>query len=252
MNEPERTNGRAVIAAAGAAVALLLASGAGYRVAAEYLALAPNSIPLAPGTLAGLPMRIGDWAGRDVPLSEAVIRATATDDHVNRAYSPPLGGQTVWVFVAYGVRARDLAPHRPEVCYPGSGWTLEDSREAHLPLAGAAELRCRILRFSRGGLTAGAVTVLNYYIVDGQYCPDLSLVRSRAWRGSRGLGYMAQVQIACPAGDGSSADAAAKSASAFAIDSAAAIKALLPSAGETVQGDGEKAPALDEGGPPNG
>lgn len=230
MSESGRESRRGVFVAAGTAIGLLVLSGMCYRVAAEYLARPSESIPLPAGALARLPMRIGQWVGRDVPLSEAVIEATDSDDHVSRAYSRGYGAERIWVFIAYGVRARDLMPHRPEVCYPGSGWTLEGRRDADLTLGDGSKLRCRTLRFSRGGLTATQRTVLNYYIVDGQYCADVSVLRSKAWRGSSGVRYMAQVQITC-AGGALAPDSAARSVSAFAVDSAEAIRALLPDTG---------------------
>lgn len=228
MTESENANKRAIMVAAGMVVCLLALSGVGYRLLAEHLAGSGDGALLPPGTLAGLPMRIGEWDGKDMPLTEAVIRATDTDDHVSRMYSPRVGGERVWLFVAYGVRARDLMPHRPEVCYPGNGWTIRDTRDVELPLGDESRLQCRILRFSQAGLSAKAVTVLNYYIVDGQYCPDVSLLRSKAWLGSRGVRYIAQVQITCSSDSALSPDSAARSVRAFAVDSARAIHSLMP------------------------
>jgi EpsI family protein len=226
---------RSVLVAGAGTVLLLVLSGVGYRVVADYLARPGNSLPLPPGTLARLPLRLGGWHGRDEALDEAVVEATDTDDQLSRVYARGQGAESVSLFVAYGVRARDLAPHRPEVCYPGSGWTLEGGSPADLPLSDGSTLPCRILRFSRAGLTARQVTVLNYYIVDGRYCPDISAIRARAWRGQAGVRYLAQVQIISPGGGGS-ADAAGAAVSAFATDSALAIRALLPDVGPPASG----------------
>ena len=228
MADPGSVNRRGVIAAGATVVCLLILCGVGYRVLAEYLAGPIASEPLSPEALARLPMQIGEWGGEDVPLDEAVARATDTDAHISRRYSRRSNTENVWAYVAYGVRARDLMPHRPEVCYPGNGWTLDDERTVELPLADGPALECRILRFSRGGMGAGKMTVLNYYIVDGKYCPDVSLLRSRAWRGSRGVRYMAQVQISCAHSGFSGAGVAERSVRDFAIDSARMIQDLLP------------------------
>ena len=213
-----------------AAVAFLVAGGAGYRVLAGYLEGQATAKPLPKGTLARLPMRIGEWMGKDSPLGEAVVKATGTDDHVNRSYFRGPTGDRVSLFLAYGVRARDLMPHRPEVCYPGVGWALQANREAALDLPDGSKVQCRVLDFSRGGLSTGYISVLNYYIVDNEFCPDVSLLRSRAWKGTGAIRYMAQVQITSAAAEGFPREAAARAVRSFAVDSAPAVRALLAKA----------------------
>lgn len=238
-------NRRSVTIAVVAAVVLMGASGVGYRVFARYLARPTDSTPLPPGTLARLPRHIGQWVGKDVPLEEALIAATDTDAIVNRVYSRTAGGEVVALFIGYGVQARDLMPHRPEVCYPGAGWTLNDNDLVQLALRDGTTLDCRIYRFSRGALSSQDMTVLNYYIVDGQYCPDVSLLRSRAWRGSKGIRYMAQVQIACSDSPLRGASGAVESVRSFAAEAAQAIRCLFtataassPTTRETLSDEG--------------
>jgi hypothetical protein len=74
------------------------------------------------------------------------------------------------------------------------------------------------------------MVVLNYYIVDGQYCPDVSLLRSKAARGTSGIRYMAQVQITSSANGRLTPETAGRSVQAFAADSAQAIRAVMPDA----------------------
>lgn len=223
---------RPILLAAATAVALLLVSGGAYRLLAGYLDRPTDSVPMPRGTLAkALPLRIGEWQGKEKPVEEAVVKGADCDDYISRTYSR--GAEVVQLWIAYGVRARDLMPHRPEVCYPGNGYTLEDSRPLELPIGGGRNLECRTYQFSRGGLGAGPMTVLNYYIVDGQYSPDVSLLRSKALRGSGGIRYMAQVQIVASGGGGSASDAASRSVRAFAVDSAEAIRGRMPDAVNT-------------------
>jgi len=225
---------RSVVAAAAVAVALLLGSGIGHRQVAHYLSRPSGEAALAAGALAKLPLSIGSWSGRDVPLDASVIRATDTDAHVHRTYDR--GRTSVGLFVAYGIRTRDLAPHRPEVCYPGAGWTLQQAEPTRVSIDDASVLPCTVYRFSRGGKDRH-VTVLNYYIIDGRVCPDVSALRRRAWRGPGGVRYLAQVQITC-SGDMLTDEAAAEAATvAFARVAAPQIRALFPDAvGETLAG----------------
>ena len=222
---PPRTGHRL---AAGVGLCLLVASGAGYQWLAERYARASESVPIPAGTLSRLPLSIGDWIGRDVPLDDRIIRATDTDDRVNRVYARYATRQNVALWVAYGVHFRDLMPHRPEVCYPGNGWTLEETRRLELKAADGSPLPCRVLKFTRGALRTERITVLNYYLLDGQFSPDVSALRNRTWRFKSDLQYVAQVQIIC--GDAPLQGNAETAVSDFAADSAAAIRGLLAKA----------------------
>lgn len=206
---------------------LLLAGGASYRVLALHVGRPTRQAKISRGYLnKHLPLEIGSWMGRDLPLEEAVVRATSADDLVSRTYVWRSGIKAVGVFIAYGVRARDLVPHSPEVCYPGNGWSQESTRQAQLVLPDGRELQYRIYHFGRGGLDVRRTAVLNYYIVDDEYSPDKSLVRSKARLGSSGVRYVAQVQISCPAsvaGDTASEEAVIN----FAAESAVLIRNLF-------------------------
>lgn len=182
--------------AAGAAIALILLSGFGFRLLAARFEAPLSSVPIPRGTLARLPLEIDDWVGKDVPLDERVVKATSTDDHVNRAYARRAGRDAVSFFLAYGIRLRDLAPHRPEVCYPGAGWTLENTTLLQLKTGDGTILPCQVHRLRRGLLSAERIIVLNYYLINGRYCADVSLLRNEAWRGGGSERYAAQVQIA--------------------------------------------------------
>jgi hypothetical protein len=218
------------VGAAVVAIGLLAISGAGYRVLAGYLARPNESAPLPQGALNRLPLHIGDWVGKDVPMSEEIAKATDTDARVNRLYVRTGGSQSAMLYVAYGVRGRDLMPHRPEVCYPEAGWTLGGSSPEKIPLPNGSSLECRLYEFRRGGLSTQVITVLNYYVVDGQYSPDVSLLRSKAWRGSGGIRYMAQVQVTCSGSGNRASDATVSGVRELARNSAGHIRALFPDA----------------------
>lgn len=206
------------------AAALLIVSGTAYRLASAHLSPGGEAMVLPSGTLARLPLSLGGWEGRDLPISEALIKATDTDDHVSRIYLSPGGMEQISLFVGYGVRLRDLTPHRPEVCYSGSGWTLDETVSAAFDAGDGATRGGQIHLFHRGGLGSQKMTVLNYYIVDGRYCADVSLLRSNAWR-KTDSNYVAQVQVACS----STAlnDRCEKTVKQFAGASAGAIRTCL-------------------------
>lgn len=213
--------------AAAAASLLMLAFGISYRVLAARLEGPVTTTPISPAAVAQFPMQIGDWSGREVPIDDAVVRATDTDAHISRQYSRRGGLEAVSFYVACGVRARDLMPHRPEVCYTGAGWTVVEHHVVELAVPDGNNLPCSVYQFSRGALRAERVLVLYYYLVDGRYCQDVSLLRSQAWRGSGTVGYVAQVQVMTPVASASDAQAARERVSTFAVESARATADLF-------------------------
>jgi EpsI family protein len=227
MTNNGEPNRRPITAAAVAGSFLMLVFGLMYRVVAAQLAAPVNADPIQPTALDRFPAQMGDWSGEDVPLDEATVRATDTDAHLNRRYSRGGGLEAVSFYVACGVKTRDLMPHRPEVCYIGAGWTRIDRRSLELPLNDGRKLPCNVLQFSRGALNTQKVVVLDYYIVDGEYCRDVSLLRSKAWRGSGTVRYVAQVQIATAITATVNADAAVKIVSDFAVESALSTARLF-------------------------
>jgi len=223
----ENQNPRPVIIAAITASFLMLILGLGYHVLAARLAAPGNASPITFAMLERFPLQVGNWTGREVPLDEDIVRATDTDAHINRSYSRNNGLEFVSLYIATGVKARDLMPHRPEVCYTGAGWTLTDKRSMELPLSDSTQLPCNVMQFSRGVLTTKKIVVLDYYIVDGQYSSDVSLLRSKAWKGSGTVRYVAQVQIVTSIQSNQTADSVTKTLSTFAVESASSISMLF-------------------------
>lgn len=186
---------RRTLLAWGAAVILVIA-GMGFRVLAAGLSrVGPSTASTLPHLrLDELPLQLGSWQGEDIPLDDRLAAATDADAIINRNYIRP-GGDAVGLYIAFGRRPRDMAPHRPEVCYPGAGWAFMSEEPASLKSAfGGGELPGRVLEFSRGGLDGRTMVVLNYFVVDGNYGRDIESLRSRSWN----VNYVAQVQIACP------------------------------------------------------
>jgi hypothetical protein len=206
---------------------LVLVLGLGYRALAARLGVTWGAEPLDPAALQQLPMEIADWAGRETPLDSAVWRMTNADAYISRRYSRTNGSESVSLYVVAGVRARDVVAHRPEICYVSAGWKPTDQRALELALGGGTKLPCSIFRFHRGDLDAQDVTVLDYFIADGQRWGSASEAVSMAGRRLAGVGYVVQVQIVSPRS--LTADAALRAVSSFAIDSAPSLNRLLDS-----------------------
>jgi len=178
---------------------------------------------LAPDLLEQFPLAIGKWIGRAVPLDPNIVARTDTDAHINRAYVHEDSLNSLWLYAACGVKVRDLAPHRPEVCYTGSGWTLVTRQSVELPLEDGRELKCKLFKFSRGTISAQEVLVLYYYIVDGRFCSDVSELRFNFWR----IGQVAQIQIGTTISQDLTAETASKMLCDFATVSAPQLADLM-------------------------
>jgi EpsI family protein len=229
MIKNKNPNQKSIALAATAAGLVIIIFNVAYRVLASRLADPVNTITLTPAELEQLPLQIGNWTGKETPLAEAIVLATDTDAHISRIYSKRNATEYVSLYIAYGVRARDLMPHRPEVCYTGAGWTPIDKESRKLPLRNEneIELPCNIYTFSKGTLSTKKTLVLNYYIVDGQYSRDVSLLRSKAWRGSGMIRYVAQVQIVASTTVNQNASSVENIICAFATESASAIATIF-------------------------
>ena len=227
---PKRAaNFRASAFAACVASILMLAHTVSYRALAMKLEAPVTSSPLDPNMTRAFPMQIGEWGGEELPIDEDIRKRTDAEGHINRRYVRRGGLETVSFYLACGVRARDLMPHRPEVCYVGNGWTRTGRHSLELPLGDNMTLPCNLIQFARGALSTEKSVVLHYYIVDGEYSPDVSLLRSRAWRGSGTVGYVAQVQIVSSVARTQRADDATRLVSDFATESAPSIRDLFAS-----------------------
>lgn len=80
------------------------------------------------------PTTIKEWKTvSDEPLESDVLAALKPDDYLNRDYVH--GNQPINLFVAYFDSRRDgRAPHSPQWCLPGAGWTGLSSQVVYIPL----------------------------------------------------------------------------------------------------------------------
>lgn len=221
----EKLDRRPVVAAIVASL-IVLAFGLTYHTLAGRLAAPAPTIPIVHDALEQLPMGIADWIGEDIPMDEAIVRATGTDAHINRRYSRGSGLEFVSLFVGCSVSAFDRAIHRPEICYMRAGWTLMDRRSMELSLDGGIKLPYSMFQFYHGDLNREEAMVIHYYIVNGQCYEDVSLLQAKLWRLGATANYIARVLIVAPVRT-STAETAKRLVSSFAVDSASSIAELF-------------------------
>ena len=204
---------------------LLAAYGLTYHALAARLGTPTSAASIAPEALVRFPLQMGEWTGEDLPMDEALVRATGTDAHIHRRYARRDGLESVSVFIGCGVGAHERVLHRPEVCFARAGWTPLGQTTRELPLSDGTRLPCSIFQFQRGELRPEKATVLHYYVVDGQRCDNLTPLQSKLGRLGAGANYIARVLITAPGN--LSTDGATKTVSSFAVDSALPLARLF-------------------------
>jgi EpsI family protein len=86
--------------------------------------------------LANLPMNIDKWHGRDVALTGVVRNALNADDILSRQYLDPVTQQRLGLLIVYRKYGRRDFAHRPELCYPASGYELPEKTYTTVPYNG--------------------------------------------------------------------------------------------------------------------
>ena len=71
-----------------------------------------------------LPMKIGGWTGTDVKLNDNVKDVLNADVIISRKYNNVTSGDSISLLIVYRKFGRRDFAHRPEICYPASGWEI--------------------------------------------------------------------------------------------------------------------------------
>jgi len=178
---------------------LIAASGLAYRLLAfhfKYLSETPLVLPVP---LSHFPTEIGTWTGKDVPIPQNIQRVADNDDFINRLYINNFNNEWVNVYIAYTAQPRTMLGHSPQVCYVGGGWVHDSTESAEIESKANRKIPCLIHSFHRPYPENDRITVLNFYIVNGQLTTDESVFSGLGWRTPNIAGnparYVAQVQI---------------------------------------------------------
>ena len=83
------------------------------------------------------PKQLGSWSGRDVPIEPDVLDILRPSDYVERIYSNPEKTQYIDLLIPfYRSQRAGEAPHSPQHCLPGSGWTPIENQHITLTVPG--------------------------------------------------------------------------------------------------------------------
>jgi len=168
--------------------------------------------------LEGVPLRCGEWIGEEQPLPPAAVELLRPNASLCRMYRRIGSDDRALLSVIHCSDARDMAGHYPPICYPAHGWSLgRPWLEAQMPGLGGSEapksgefesmdllladgrrVPLRLYRFSRAGegLTEIKMSILSAFILpDGEWTPDLSVVRDVQSRRRATREGVAQIQV---------------------------------------------------------
>jgi EpsI family protein len=88
-----------------------------------------SALAVDPSPLASLPLTVGSWQSRDVPLESAVESILRADFNVQRVYFHTSAAAPIWLYLGYYGTDRGGRPeHVPRGCYTGAGWDIESAR----------------------------------------------------------------------------------------------------------------------------
>jgi len=147
------------------ALALLLAGTAALLQARNQAEVLPPH-----SDLPNFPMRVGDWAGVDAPLSPGILRALGPGEFLSRVYQRSANDPYVSLFIAFfpSQRQGDTI-HSPRNCLPGSGWTPIEAGRIPLSVAGPRTIEVNRYVIAKG---MDRDMVLYWYQAHGRVTPS--------------------------------------------------------------------------------
>ena len=95
-------------------------------------------------SLSTIPMKIGPWEGKDIPVDEKLFEAIDAHEVLSRSYTNSENDVVLTLHGAVFNTFLRIIPHSPTNCYPASGWTsisnepfslddsADDKGQAHL------------------------------------------------------------------------------------------------------------------------
>ena len=100
-----------------------------------------------------IPMEIGKWKGKDVPIDEKLFRSIDAHEVFSRNYSSPASESGITLHCAVFTTFWRDVPHPPKICYPGSGWTTIKEEDFELYDPDGLPATARLITFEKNGQT---------------------------------------------------------------------------------------------------
>lgn len=129
--------------------------------------------PLMNARFSDFPLVIGDWQGRDIPMSEYVYRSIETPYLLLRNYSSPRNDHAVNLSIVW-FDDTNIAFHAPEACLGGVSNEVKEQGEERVRIGREHDLKKFITN-----LNGTDYLVLYFFDVDGYITTSQSAIRTR-------------------------------------------------------------------------
>ncbi len=104
-------------------------------------------------SISTIPLELGKWKGKNVPIEEKLFRGIHAHEVVSRRYSNPTFEEGLTLHCAdFNVFWRRV-PHSPRVCYPANGWTTIKVDNFELDDPDGRPATARLAIFEKNGAT---------------------------------------------------------------------------------------------------
>jgi hypothetical protein len=204
-----RRAGTSIWPAIALAIVLLVGAGEGYRAGARRLDLIFGNPVRLPLPLRAIPIQVGAWSGKEQALkttTEEYMRANFADDYISRSYFNKDRRIPADLYVVFcSSRPAGLLGHKPDVCLPMNGYTLDKTTRTEVVTRTGQKIPCRIQQFHKRPPEYSERFVLSFYVVNGQITlseEEFSSFWGRRPNLSGNLArYVAQVQVSALTAD---------------------------------------------------
>jgi hypothetical protein len=151
--------------------------------------------------LTAVPLSLGSWTGRDLPVEADIIERAQTTEYLSRTYeSSKHPGLSVQLWINYS-RHGDNLRHTPEICLPSGGWNKIESQTRMLSVPVGQDRSMKIIRLGYGRDELVESVGFWYYIFgEGKlekYVRSLPIT-SRSSHGRTTRGSSMTVEVFCP------------------------------------------------------
>jgi hypothetical protein len=90
--------------------------------------------PLLRNKLETIPLRLGQWTGRDEKVDADIVERAQTTEYLNRVYdNPSYPGLALRLWINYSREGTNLR-HTPEICLPSGGWSKIESQSKEITI----------------------------------------------------------------------------------------------------------------------
>ncbi len=123
----------------------------------------PRPVPIVPerAPLSTMPLRIGDWSGREEIMDKVYLDVLKLSDYLLAGFSRPTDPAPVGLWIAYyDAQTQEASPHSPQACLPGGGWRINKLTEHDIPGVGPDGSGIRVNRVE---IALGEQRQLVYY-----------------------------------------------------------------------------------------